>query len=108
MSIEKEFKAVYADALIRLNAKNAEAIRVISELEAICEETGIPYYASVSPLGQTYQPNNFQDKWGKLNDETVDVVSKCDGRTYKETLWEKLTGGESQGEYEGWQHSSIC
>ncbi len=108
MSIEDDFKVVYADALARLQAKNKEAIKVIEELEAICEETGIPYDASVSPVSQVYRPNTFEEKWGKLNDETVDVVSKWDGKTYKETLWENLTDEASQGEYKGWQHSMAC
>ncbi len=106
MSIEEEFKVVYADALARLRAKDRELNKTLAELEAICEETGIPYYASVSPLGQTYQPTSFHDKWGKLNDETVDVVYS--GLSYKASLWEKITDGESQGEFEGWQHSSVC
>ncbi len=90
----------------RLKAKEAEAFAAVRAIEEICEETGVPFYTGVSPLGQVYQPNSFQEKWAPLLDKTVEVVSKYGN--YKTSLFDQLTDGNGSGEYEGWQHSSVC
>lgn len=108
MSLEEDFKTAYIEAIARLNAKDDEAEKLIREIEAICEETGIPYRASVSPLSQVYRPKSFDSKWPTVNDEIISATSKYSGKQYDTSVWDETTGGSSQGEYAGWQHSAVC
>ncbi len=105
--LEEEFTAAYKAAIERLKAKDAEARKAVQELEDICEETGIPYQASVSPLSQIYQPSSFKDMWGKTRQETVKKATWDKKSTYDVDIFEAVTG-DYPGEYDGWQHSAVC
>lgn len=108
MSLEEDFRKVYEEATARMQAKEDEALKLVREIEAIAEETGIPFSACLSPLSQTFQPNSFHEKWGEtLNEELEKERTWGSGGTYKVAIFEAVTG-DSPGEYEGWQHSAVC
>ncbi len=91
--LEEQFKKAIDESTDKIYEQISIAEEAIEKACKISEEYGIPFYANVSPLGQVYRPDSFDKKWGKLLDD-------------EDTIYEYLENGI--GEYEGWQHSSVC
>lgn len=87
--LEEEFKKTQELAEQEIDAALSKAHTALKEAMAISEKYGVPFYASISPLGQGYRPSSFEEKWGEILDEL---------REYDICL----------PEYEGWQHSAVC
>jgi hypothetical protein len=88
--IERTFRLAVNDAQARIGAKLIEASKLIDEACAISEETGIPFRAGVSPLGQSYIPSSLSEKFPDLDREFATDIA------------------DAHGEYEGWQYSAVC
>lgn len=88
--IERAFRLAVGEAQDRIYAKLAAAEKLIDEAVAISEETGIPFSAGVSPLGQSYLPNSLHEKFPDIDRSFANEIA------------------EAYGEYEGWQHSQVC
>lgn len=93
-ALEVEFRAAVDEVSEMIQSKLNMAATLIAEAEKISEETGVPFSASVSPLGQSYFPASFSKKYGKLGHDFVT----------------DLTGAwtEYWSEGAGWQHSDVC
>ena len=57
-NLEKEFLATVDNARERMNAELKTANAALDRAVAISEKTGIPLDTGISPLGQTYTPDN--------------------------------------------------
>lgn len=90
MSLEDDFKKAVEDNVILIEAKLSQASALLDEAIAISEEHGIPFYASVSELGQQYTPASFKKLWGKVDDKVLEDLDVY------------------PGEYDGWTHSAVC
>jgi hypothetical protein len=88
--MERSFRLAVSDAHKRIDEKLDEAWTAIRAAVKISEETGIPFYAGVSPLGQSYIPNSLSEKFPEVDRE----------------FYSEIAG--ASGEYEGWQHSAVC
>lgn len=91
--LEDKFKEAVTLATEEINKQLDIAKKAIAEAEKISEEYGVPFSTYVSPLGQSYRPNSFDDKWGDL-ENADDII-------------EDMTG-DFLPEYEGWEHSAVC
>lgn len=91
LKLEEEFKAAYEEANERIQKQMDIAKAAIAKAEAISENYGVPFDASVSPISQTYTPASFEEKFGELDHDAL----------YDE--FEIIPG-----EYEGWEHSQVC
>ena len=92
--LEVEFQKVYEKHADQIHEQLEIASKAIAKAEKIAEKYGIPFSASVSPLGQSYFPASFPEKFGELS---LNFVSD-------------LTGAYSEYANDGcgWEHSSIC
>lgn len=106
MSVEEDFKKLYDDHIGELDAADKAAGEAISKLEALSEKYGIPYHAAHSPLGQVYRPTSYNVLNAGYRAET-DGLSPEDGEYIEDDLMRQVTG-DGSGNYEGWQHSSVC
>jgi hypothetical protein len=88
--IERAFRLAVHDALERIDAKLSIASKAIQEAVKISEETGVPFSAGVSPLGQSYIPASLGEKFPELDKSTAQEIA------------------DAYGEYDGWQHSDVC
>jgi tRNA(Met) C34 N-acetyltransferase TmcA len=89
--LEAEFKAHWEKHEARIQKHVDAAARELQKAVEIADKEGIPFYASVSFLGQNYTPAVLE----KFADLEQDVIDDITG-TYNEY------GGE------GWQHSDVC
>lgn len=121
MSVEDDFKAAVAKIGAEIDIELSVASAAILRAEKLSEEHGIPFYAWVSPLGQAYRPTTFEEKWSKkLNDELEAKRAERKAAGLPALEWgdenyiaedtDELLGNLdiSLGEYDGWQHSSVC
>jgi hypothetical protein len=91
--LEKEFSDLVKVAKDQIEAKLKEARYAIQEAQNISERYGVPFYANVSPLSQSYFPKTYYAKFSELDsDFVVDLTDAYD-------KW---------GETYGWMHSSVC
>lgn len=91
MSLEDDFKKALEDNVILINAKLSQASALLDEALTISEEHGIPFYSSISHLGQQYTPASFKKLWGELDDQVLE-----NNDIYID-------------EYaNGWAHSAVC
>lgn len=90
--MERQFRKVAAEAGIRIQEKLNQAAQLIEEAEKISEETGVPFTASVSPLGQSYIPNSLAEKFPDLDTSFAYDVTEA----------------SSEYGYGGWEHSAVC
>lgn len=88
--MERAFRLSVDDAQKRIREKTQEAHKALQEAVEISEETGIPFSAGISPLGQSYIPNSLSEKFPGVDREFYGDVAGA------------------SGEYEGWQHSAVC
>lgn len=93
-SIEKEFEDLVNAHKAEIQAKVTEASKVLDEAVALSEKYGIPFYAQVSFLSQSYTPDSYYEKFGDLDKDTVNDLTDC------------YPGGEWGGS--GWEHSAVC
>lgn|SRR5512147_2148002 len=89
--LEAEFKAHWEKYEARIQKHVAEAEKALQKAVDLADEQGIPFYSSVSFLGQNYTPSVLE-KFSELDQEVIDDITG----TYNEY------GGE------GWQHSDVC
>lgn len=91
--LEQEFRKLFDEKIDLIHAKLSQAVKLVDEAVAISEEFGIPFEGNISPIGQSYYPKTFSEKFGKLD---IDIVTD-------------ITGAYSEDpEYCGWTHSAIC
>lgn len=88
LKLETEFEALYNKHVKKIEEQLNIAAKAISKAEELSEKYGIPFYAGVSPLSQSYTPGSLDEDLDK------DFISD-------------LTG-IYPGEYEGWEHSAVC
>ena len=91
--LEKEFEKVANDVGAQIQAKLSQASVLIAEAQDLAEKHGIPFYAEVSPLSQSYWASSFEEKWPGLDMRFVSDVTEA----YSEYP------GEG-----GWEHSAVC
>lgn len=92
--LEVEFQKVYEKHADQIHEQLEIASKAIAKAEKIAEKYGIPFSASVSPLGQSYFPASFPEKFRELS---LNFVSD-------------LTGAYSEYANDGcgWEHSAVC
>lgn len=96
-ALEKEFLEAHEKATKLIDEQLDFAAKAINKAERISEKYGIPFSASVSPLGQSYTPESFEKKFGGLDLEELAENLKTDD------LYDVYPG-----EYPGWEHSAVC
>ena len=97
LTLEEEFDKVSDEATALINEQLDIASAAITKAEEIAEKYGIPFGSCVSPLGQSYLPNSFPEKWKDLSEDKIEELNgefACD--------WANVMDGY------GWQHSSVC
>lgn len=88
--LEKTFAKVANDIIPQIEEKLAAAMKLLGEAEELSEEHGVPFYSNISPLGQSFRPESFAEKFSEVDSDVVYDLT------------------ESYGEYDGWQHSAVC
>ena len=91
-ALEKEFRATYKNAQVRIQEQMDIALEALRRAEKISDETGIPFHAGCSPLSQQYQPGG--SKFEALDEEVLEEFDIYPSE------W-------SEGWY-GWEHSAVC
>jgi len=91
-ALEREFRKAIPSAISRIDEKLALASKYLDEATAISEETGIPFSASISYLGQSYTPASLEKKFPELERDFVN----------------DLTGTYNEYGGAGWEHSAVC
>lgn len=89
--LEAEFQAHWEKYEAKIQALVEKAHEALTKAVAIADEQGIPFYSSVSFLGQNYTPAVLP-QFSDLDQDKIDEITG----TYNEY------GGE------GWQHSDVC
>ncbi len=92
--LELEFKKVAEETTVLIKEQMKLAAEALAKAEKLSEESGIPFYANVSPLGQSYFPSSFKNKWEYVNEDELYRLTKTYPSEY------------SNGE--GWEHSAVC
>lgn len=90
--LERQFRTTVRSVQEKIDEELQEAQDAIYRATKLAEEHGIPFSAGVSPLGNTYYPDSFSEKYGDLDREFVQGITD----TYNEY-------GNS-----GWKHSAVC
>lgn len=90
--LEKEFRTAVETCEKAIAEKVKQASAILDEACELAEKHGVPFYANVSHISQSYTPVTFGEKFGSLNKDVVDEL--C---------------GVFPDEYScGWQHSGVC
>jgi len=89
--LEREFQKVVEKASAKIEEQIKIARQAIDKAVKISEKYGVPFYSGITPLGMSYTPSSFFEKFDELSSEFVE-----------DKLWFSVS------EYEGWEHSSIC
>jgi len=90
--LEKDFRlnVLYSQDLIQDQIKLAE--QALQKAIDISEKLGVPFYSSISPLGQHFVPKSFNTKFKMLDNNVIENIS-----------------GMYINDYDvGWQHSAVC
>lgn len=83
----------------------------------LSEQYGIPLYCSISPLGNTYYPQNnpWVDKFEKVGEKAKSIIDSDDDKIsqqMRESAENFLSFMDNEQYYEwdtyGWQHSAVC
>lgn len=98
--LELEFDSVVESVGTQIDEMVAQAAKLIAAAQALSDAHGVPFYSSVSPLGQAYVPDSFHSKFSDLVDE--------DGGGDGEPILNGLYSYQLMGEVYGWEHSDIC
>lgn len=89
--LEAEFRKVAEAHMDEIDEQVEIAQKALRMAVKLSEKYGLPFYAGVSPLGQSYCPNSLQDIFGDLSSGIIHDV----------------TGVYSISD-EGWEHSAVC
>lgn len=90
--VEREFRLAVQDASKKIKEKVALARKALQEAVEISEETGIPFRAGVSPLGNSYIPESINEKFPEIDSE----------------FYSEITDAYSEYGEPGWAHSAVC
>ncbi len=111
---ETEVRKTIKEATAKIDACLNRAYEALEEAEAISEEFGVPFYSSISPLGQDYRPASFLEKWKVDEDDCYHYSNGFYAKNKKKNdseknIWDILNEEKIDfPEYEGWQHSAVC
>lgn len=89
--LEAEFAAHWEKYEAKIQQYVEEANQALSKAIALADKHGIPFYSSISFLGQNYTPT-LLDQFSELDQEKID----------------EITGTYNEYGSEGWQHSDVC
>lgn len=89
--LEAEFQAHWEKYEDKIQKHVQDAYDALEKAVNLADEHGIPFYSSVSFLGQNYTPA-ILEQFSELDQEKID----------------EITGLYSEYPGEGWQHSGIC
>jgi hypothetical protein len=91
--LAEEFEAHCIAIQVKIQKKIDAASKLLDEATTIAEENGVPFYSSISPLGQSYMPGDL-GKFSELDQDRIEeIAGVC---------------GEYLFDYNGWQHSAVC
>jgi hypothetical protein len=88
--LERQFRLMAASVTEQIETELAVASAALDRAVALSEKHGVPFYASVSPLGQAYRPGGTDPAFEDIDSEFIRSVISVNA------------------EYEGWQHSDVC
>lgn len=88
--LELEFMEACNKANHLINKKIEIATKALDEAVSIAEEYGVPFYARISPVGNTYTPIKFKQKYDSIDRDLLSA-NEID-----------YSG------YSGWEHSAVC
>jgi hypothetical protein len=91
--LELEFKALVDTVGQEIKAKVEMAERLLQEAVELADRHGIPFYPSISELGQPYVPPAFKERFGSLD---------------KEAVAELVDMSEYNLGHVGWRRSQLC
>jgi hypothetical protein len=94
VTTEAEYKKTVKVVGKQIDEKVDLATKLLLEAEALANEHGVPFYSSVSALGQHYIPNNLKETTG-LSMETIAEITGVSEYTLDDS-------------YGGWEHSAVC
>lgn len=89
--LEQEFQDHWEKYEAKIQALVDEAHAALTKAVKLADKQGIPFYSSVSFLGQNYTPAVLE-RFSEIDQQRIDDITG----TYNEY------GGE------GWQHSDVC
>lgn len=89
--LERKFRTEANTVMKLIDKQLAIASAALNEAEKISNEHGIPFSSGVSPLGQSYFPRSFNEKFEGLDTELVYDITDA-----------------SKGYDSGWEHSAVC
>lgn len=94
--LEKEFNSLVNTVGQTIQDKLNIAEKALAEACELANKHGIPFEASVSQIGQTYVPSSFSGKFGSLDLEKIEELTK-------------VSSWDLEGDYHrGWHHSQVC
>jgi hypothetical protein len=94
--LEEDFIKLMDDVGEQINAHMQQALKSLKAATDLADQYGLPFYAAVSGLGQSYIPYSFGTQWGALDKELVASYTEV----HPDDLAERYTTG--------WQLSEIC
>lgn len=94
LALEAEFEKVVKQAHAEIDAELKKASEHLTKAVKLSEMYGVPFSARVSPLSNTYTPQTFQKKFGRVDADFVDEVTD--------------TWDDEGRSYGGWRHSAVC
>ena len=94
--LELEFKALVESVGEEIEAKLKQAKALVREAEKLSDKYGIPFFSSVSILGENYIPESFQQKFRALKPEDVADITGVPAEEI------------AQSYSTGWNHSAVC
>ena len=90
----KQFEQTFNSVHDQIQAKMAEASKLISEATKLAEEHGIPFRPNRgTPFRMSYIPDSFEEKFPEVKDGDD---------------WQDLTNAHGGWDYTGWQQSQTC
>lgn len=94
-TLMEEFEKECSLHLQEILDKVAAARRLLAEATGLSEKYAIPFYSSISPLGQMYKPKSFNKKYP----QSIELEDR-------DFLYELTQLGDDIEV--GWQHSRVC
>jgi len=93
LTLEQQFEKLQKETEAKIKEHMKAALAAVNAAVKLSEKTGIPFYGTVSHLGQNYTPNSFDSKWGELSEDKIHELN------------DKFGGVKDGG---GWAHSDVC
>ena len=94
--LEQDFIQLMDDVGEQIKAHMQQALKSLNAATDLADQYGLPFYAVVSGLGQSYVPFSFNTQWNSLDKDLV--------ASYTEVHPDDLTDRYTNG----WQLSEIC